>query len=364
MKGNLLSARQLFWTAFLMMFPTIILLLPGDLVRLGGRYGWWTPLADALLTVPLVGVLGRLAGRHGDAVAVPLDRLGPILGRIIVLLLWAGLGAYAVIITREFAAVAETTYVSGDVPLAVLTALGLIVAGLAARLGIVVVARGAEVMAPALLAVLVALAVAALPTVHVIWALPLLPRNAGFAAPQALGRTATFLIEPALLALVMGQADRPTRRRAGTILAGATAAAAGLTAVFTWAMIAQFGPPRAGEVLIPFFLMAKRIMLGSFLTHLELLFIPIILAGGAGKMAIYYWLWVRCGEGLTGGGRGVWLILGLLGLGTASVIALPNPIVLDRSMYVVLTLGALPTLLAALLLTYGFAAVLRPRGTP
>ncbi len=357
MKGDALTPRQLFWTAFLMMFPTILLLLPGDLLRLGGRYAWWTPLVAALPAAVVVWGAGRLAYRYGSFSAVALDRLGPVAGRIPLLAIWAALGAYIVVITREFAQVALATYVFESVPIGVLTALGLIVAGLAAWLGITVIARGAEAVAPIMIWIHLAMVAAALPFAHVIWALPLIPRNTHFADLQPLGRTWVWLAEPATLTLLLDRVDESARRSAGLLLAGAVGAAAVLTALVLWTTIADFGPPRAAEFVLPFFNLTKEITLGSFLEHLEVILIPIILMGGAGKLATFYWLWSHSGERLTGGGREVWLVCGLIGLGAVSVTAFSNAVALDNALYWLLAQRALPVMLGAAVVTYGVATV-------
>lgn len=361
MKRVALSPRQLFWTAFLMMFPTILLLLPGDLLRLGGRYAWWTPLVAAVPAMMVVWGAGSLARRHGSLGAVALDRLGPVAGRIPLVVIGAALGAYTVVITREFAQVALATYVFESVPVSVLTVLGLIVAGLAAWLGMTVIARGAEVVAPTMIWVYLALVAASLPFSHVSWALPLIPRNAHFAALQPLGRTWVWLAEPVSLTLLLDRVDEPARRSGGRLLAGAVGAAALLTAVVLWAIVADFGPPRAAEFVLPFFNLSKEITLGSFLEHLEVVLIPIILMGGTGKLAIFYWLWADTGERLTAGGRDAWLLSGLIGLGAVSVAAFSNAVALDQALYWLLAQRALPVLLGAVAVTYGIAT-LRPGG--
>jgi hypothetical protein len=359
--GQGVTGRQLFWTTFLMMFPTIILLLPGELLRLGGRYAWWTPVVAALPTVALNGLVGAGAGRRGALAPAARRALGPLLGRLPLLGVWVALGAYAVVVTREFAQIALATFVFADVPIWVLTLMGLTVAVLAAWLGIAVIARGAEVFGPLLIAVYMGLLAAALPFSHGIWALPLLPRNGRFAAWQPLADTWVWLAEPLAATLMLERVAPSCRRRAGWALAAATACAAVLTAIGLWVTVADFGPARAAEFVLPFVGLAEGITFGTFLQHFELLLIPVVLMGGAGKMAVFYWLFSCAGEGLTGGGRPAWLLAGALGLGLTSILALSSVVALEGALTTVLASRALPLLVGAVTVVYGVAA-LRPAG--
>ncbi len=359
MKRAPLTVRQLFWTTFLMMFPTIILVLPGDLLRLGGRYAWWTPVTAAAPATALNWAVGSLAARRGSLADALYGAFGPLLGRVPLVAVWAALGAYTVVITREFAQVAFATYVFEDVPISVLTFLGLVVAGLAAWLGLTVIARGTEVIGPLMIWVYLLLLAAALPFSHLVWALPLLPRNGHFADLQPLARTWVWLAEPLAATLMLDDVDPSARRATGFVLAGATASAALLTTIGLWVMVADFGPRRAAEFVLPFLNLSKEITFGAFLQHFEVFLIPVALMGGAGKMAIFYWLWSRSGERLTGAGRSVWLVAGVIALGAISVVAFSSVIALDQALYGVLAKLALPVLAGCICAAYAASALRR-----
>jgi hypothetical protein len=356
-----LGARQLFWTAFLTMFPTILVLLPGDLLRYAGRFAWWTPLLAGAAATLVVWALGAAAGQQGGIEAALSRGLGPVAGRLLMAVLLAALAAYTVVVTREYAQLAFATFVFENVPLWLLTALGLGVAGMAAWLGLTVIARGAEITGPLLLWVHLVLLAAALAFSHVIWARPLLPTNTHFARPAAVALTWVWLAEPVTGVFMMEHAAPGVRRRAGRLLAQATALAAGVTAVGLWVMVADFGPARAAEFVLPMFNLTKEMTLGSFLQHFELVLIAVALLGGAGKMAIFYWLVARAGRYLTRGGSRPWLLAALLGLGAASVFLFSNVLDVGAALRWVLVPWALPALVGGVALAYAAGALRRRR---
>lgn len=329
MKRAPLSARELFWTSFLMMFPTMLLILPGDLLRMGGRYAWGTPLVAGLPAVALVGLIGSRAGRSAGLHQALDSRFGAVFGRIALAAILAALAVYTTLSTREYAGLALSTFVFQDVPIWVLTVLGLIIAGAAASLGPTVIARGAEVVAPLLLAVTVLLLLAALPFSHFLWALPLWPRSTAFTGLRPISETWVWLVEPLALTLLLEHVQPEARAHAGSILAASAALAALMTAVGLWVIVADFGPVRASQFVLPFFGLSKDMTFGSFLQHFEVLLIPVALLGGTGKMAIFYWLFARTGQLLTAGGIRIWLLVGLVGIGFASIVAFPNVAVLS-----------------------------------
>lgn len=362
MKRDPLTARQLFWTAFLTMFPTILLLLPGDLLRYGGRDAFWTPLAAGVPAAALVWVVGALASHQGELTAACFRGLGPVVGRVVLAGVLAALAVYTVVATREYAQVAFVTFVFEDVPLWLLTAMGLVVAGMAAWLGLTVIARGAEIIAPLLLLVGALLLVAALPFSHALWARPLLPRNPRFAGVAPIALTWVWLVEPLMATLMLEHATAAARRVAGRTLAAATALAALATAVGLWVIVADFGPARAAELVLPLFNLTKEMAFGSFLQHLEVVLIPVALMGGAGKMAIFYWLFARAGERLTGASGRLWLVAGLIGLGAASVLLFGSVIAVGQALRSVVTPWAMPVLVGCMAAGYGAAALRRTGG--
>jgi hypothetical protein len=353
MNRGQLSSAQLFWTALLTMLPTLVLLLPGELLRQGGRWAWWTPLLAALPAAGLAAVAGWLGARGGDLVTAARRVLGPLAGRLLLGTAWVATGAYTVVITRELGEGARATFVSGGVPLGPLALLALLPAGLLAWLGPVVIARVAALVAPFLGAMYLIGLAAAVPVMHAVWALPLLPADGRFASWPALGITWVWLAEPAFLGvLVAHRLDGEGRRRAGLVLAAAALAGAGLLALGLLALVADFGPARAAQLLLPFQLLSEDLAYSPYLEHLDTLVMPIEILAGLSKLAIFLWLWSRLAGGMS---ARRWEHAALLCLAAAAAILaltlFPNSLAVDRSFYG-LAEYALPTLTGAALVPY------------
>ncbi len=353
MNRGSITPPQLFWTALLTMLPTMIMLLPGELLRQGGRWAWWTPLVAAPPAAALAWAAGWLAAHDGDMVEHARRALGPIAGRLVLAATWAATGAYTIIIVREVGEGARATFVSGNVPLGALVLMVLLPAGILAWLGPVVIARVASLVAPLLTAAYLGGLVVALPVLHIIWALPLLPGDGRFATWPPLGIAWVWLVEPALVGvLVAHRLDPAARRRAGLVLAGVTITAAILLALGLWALVADFGPPRAAQLILPFQLFSEDLPYSPYLEHLDTLVMPIQMLSGLGKVGIFLWLQTRLAGGAT---VRCWapaaLVSESVAAGILGLVLFPNALAVDRSLYRLADF-ALPVLAGGILLPY------------
>lgn len=353
MNRGSITSPQLFWTALLSMLPTMITLLPGELLRQGGRWAWWTPLVAAPPAAALAWIVGWFASRGGDLVAQAHVALGPIAGRLLLAAACAATGAYTVVIVREVAEGVRATYVSGNVPLGALVLMALLPAGILAWLGPVVIARVAALVAPTLTAAYLGGLAVAIPVLHMIWALPLLPGDGRFAAWPPVGIAWVWLVEPALVGVLVAHRLEPgARQRAGRVLAGVTLAAAGLLALGLWTLVADFGPPRAAQLTLPFQLFAEDLPYSPYLEHLDTLVLPVQMLSGLGKLGIFLWLWSRLAGGVS---QRRWahaaLLCGAVAAGILGLVLFPNALAVDRSLYGLADF-ALPVLTGAMLLPY------------
>lgn len=355
-----LSAAQLLWIVLLAVFPTMVMLPVGDLARLVGRFAWWTPLAAAVPGVALAWGLGAVAGRTGGTVSAALRGWGPWLGRALLLTQALAVGAYVVVVVREAAEISSVTLVAATVPVWLLAGLTMIPAVALAALGPVVTGRASLVIGPASVLTFLGVLVAVLPTVHAIWALPLLPRNSRFLDGQALGRIWVWLAEPSFLgAALMDHVAAGVRRRAGGLLALGVAGSAILVAAGTWVAIAEMGPHGVAAASLPILSVVNRVSFGPFVQHLQTASLPVEAMATALKLAVFLWAWTHLVRGVVGGGGGVILAVGAavgLGLGVG---VFANVLAVDRAVYTWLALWALPGLMGGLLLIYGAAALRR-----
>lgn len=347
-----LSGAQFGALMFLSVFPTIILLVPADLVRAGGRYGWWTPIAAAPPAMILGWATGRLAGGRGDTVRAAMRSLGPVAGRGVLALEWAGLAAYVVVIARELSETALATIVSGALPLGVMTALCVTASLVLAWWGPVVMGRTAVLLAPVLVAVFAVVAAAILPSSHVMWALPLWPDNTRFVRWLPLSLIWVWTAEPAFLAAVlMGHADAATRKTAGRSLALVVLGVTVLTALLTWITVAKLGPQGATILTLPLSGMVDNLGFGPSVLNLETAIFPIVAMGSVLKLALFLWVWARLGSGLTGIGLKTALVVQGVAAGCVGLVVFQNVAILNRTLPL---LGdtALPALVATTLLVY------------
>lgn len=356
MKRGRINARQLFWLAFVSMVATLVLTVPGELVRWAGRGAWWTPLAAATPMVPLAFLIGQAGGRQGDAVAMVRQRLGPVAGRGLLLAVWVALALDAAIVTREVAEGASNVFVHATVPVPLLV--GIIVAtGMwLAWLGPVVMGRVATAITLGFMISFAVGFVVATPVLHVLWARPLLPTDGRFLGTAPITLSWLWLIEPALFgALVMDEVLPSARASTGTLVALATAAGAVLLSTSTWLVIADFGPVRAAEFAEPLLHVMQELPYSVYLEHLDSFVVPVEILSALVKVGLFLWLWARVSYGLIDLPL-AWLMPALALInGAASTVMFGNGLDLVRSTY-----GYALYILPALLVL--FAAAYLPLG--
>lgn len=361
MNRGRLNGVQLFCVALLSMWSTLILLLPGGLLRLGGRYAWWTPLLAAPAAAAFNWGVGRLAATRGDLVDVARS-LGPVAGRALLLPAWAAVGLYTVAILREGSEGAAATFVAGSIPIPVFVLLGLIPAGLLAWLGPVVIGRTSSVLAPLLVGAFLIGLLLIEPVLHAIWALPLLPRDGDFAAWPPLLLAWEWLVEPAAVgALFMHSLQPAVRRAAGGILAAASLTAALCLSLGLWVLVADFGPGRATQFSMPFLAAAGETGESVYVQHFDTLTVTFEMLGNMLKTGIFFWLWTCLSRGLSGLRGPLPLLVVLAGAGVLAVVLFANVLALDRALYAWVAVYGLPVLAAGLLVPYAAASCRRGR---
>jgi hypothetical protein len=356
-----LSHLQLASLAFVCVFPTMVMLLPGDLVRLGGRYGWWTPLVAGVPAAGLTWALTAAAARTGDLATTALRGGGPLGGRLLLLAEWLALGAFSVVVVREAGIFSAATLVAAAVPIWIITLFNALPAALLAWLGPIVTGRVASLVVPVMLLTYLAVLLMILPGVHVVWALPLWPRNAAFARPRPVLTTAVWLAEPLVVGLaLLRRIRRDVRPAAGRLLAAAVLLSALLTSLGTWVLVAQAGPAGVATRSLPVLDLVNRIRFGLLVQHLQSLVLPIETMGLILKVGVFLWTWSGVGVRLLHPGRprpGAVALHALVATALGLVL-LPNLLALDRAVYSWLGLRALPLLLGAAV-TSVVAALLR-----
>jgi len=349
-----LSASQLYWMAVLSMVATLILMVPGELLRLAGRGAWWTPLVVAIAAVPLAFVVGNRAGVCGDAITLIQRRFGRLAAKALLIPVWLAFALDMTLILRETVEGTSMTFVAAQslVPRPLVTALVLAPGVWLALLGSVVLARVSSVVTVAVLGAFVSGALVILPQLHVLWLLPLLPTDGRFWRGSALLLTALWMIEPTLLGmLVMHKVQSVARRRAGAILAAATASGAVVLSASIVLVISDFGTGRAAEFVVPLLHVAQDLPYSLDLEHLDTLVVPVEILAALGKIGIFLWLWLRVSEAIAPV-RAPWLLALQVGVAAAAGFTLlPNIPALVHSMYVYAAY-IVPTFLVLMMVAY------------
>lgn len=334
MKQGRVNASQLFGLGIISMLATLLLTLPGELLRQAGRGAWWTPLVAAVPAVPLAYAVGKRAGKQGDAVALLRRLLGPFVGRVLLLLVWLAVAIDMAIITREVAEGTSASFSSAIVPVPVLVMLVLVPGMWLAWLGPMVIGRVATMISAGIIVSCVVGFLAVVPLMHVLWTRPVIPTDARFLGGAPMELSWLWLIEPALVGtLIMHEVQPSARRMAGGILAGATASGAILLSGAIWLVIADFGPIRAAEFSVPILHIARELPYSMYLERLDSLVIAVGILGALVKVGLFLWIWAHVSEGIVRV-RTAYLLPSLaVANGISSIGMFANPLALDRSIY-------------------------------
>lgn len=364
MSRGRLTARQLFWIALIGVLPTVFLEVPGELVRLAGRYAWQTPLFAAPPAVAFAWWVGSMAAGRGDLAQAAAGVRPAWLGRLLLAGAWMAVGIVCVLVLRETAEGAAATYVKGNVPISALTLLILIEGGLLAWLGPVVIGRTSAVLAPALSVTYLGGLMLVLPLLQVVRLLPLLPGVFPPGIGVSLRLEWLWLVEPALVgALLADRLEGQHRRRAGSALALATALAAVLLSAGLAVIVADFGPARAAELALPFLDLSKELPYSAYLEHLDSLVMPIEIVSAMEKVGIMFWMWHRlaCLLVPVPAASVMWIPAIALASGLLSMSLFPNLLAVDRALYPV-SAACVPVFAAVLTAVYGMAPAGRRGG--
>lgn len=260
--------------------PTMTMLLPADMIRASGRDGWLDIVLPLLTAAAIAWGMYRRPHRTIEEEAV--QRFGPFVGRLLLLLLAGAVEVYLIVVVAEFAQLAERTYVFGDVPLLVLVSIGVGIAWLETSLGILSLARTAQIALPLLLATVLIVIGAALPFGDLRFALPVGVGH--MLSAKAFFVPFVFLAETVFVSTWPLEAPRPWLL---PVLTGLSLAA-GACALTAWSSVVVLGTDRAMSAIVPVYQVARDVMYaGGFVAHFEVLLIPMLTAGTAIKLGIF-----------------------------------------------------------------------------
>jgi len=324
--------------------PTMTMLLPADMIQASGRDGWLDVVLPLLAAAAIAWGMYRRPHRTIEEEA--LLRFGPWVGRALLLLLAAAVEAYLVVVVGEFAQLAERTYVFGDVPLLLLVGIGIGIAWLETSLGILSIARTAQLELPLLLATTLIVIGAALPFGDMRYALPV-----GF---EHMLSAKAFFVPFVFLAETVFVSTWPIespRAWLWPVLTGLSLAA-GMCALTAWSSVVVLGADRATSAVIPVYQVARDVIYaGGFVAHFEVLLIPMLTAGTAIKLGIFSTSVASLLQAAVPRAPS-WVLSGLVVLvgGSLALHYFPTPVGVDAALLHVLVPYAMPPLIALPLL--------------
>lgn len=362
-----ISLRQLTTIGVALIYPTLVLLVPGDLIRAAGRWAWLSlPLAGVVIGLVAAAAFRSPVLRKEGVVGATMRMGGPWVGRGVLVAAWLAVAADGTLIVRQVALASLTVYPGGHVSLLILGAMPVILASVIAALGLGVLARVAGIVVPLIIFANVPWIGLSLASIHVNWLLPLVPANLGFASAPAMSVAGAFLVEVFLLAFWTDRLDSVPRARDGSLLPVTVLA---IVILFGDMAVAQitgfFGPARAGQFLIPSAELARELAYPDFVQGLDAIASPFLILGGTLKLAFYETTLLRLQRTILPVGAPAWHAAAIaLLLGIAGATLLPNAFVLLRALHTFGTLDACVfTVLPLLLILGSVVAPVRRRRT-
>ncbi|GAB6877367.1 GerAB/ArcD/ProY family transporter [Thermaerobacter litoralis] len=297
-RSEQVSPWQLFVLLFFTISPTTVLALPAFIGRYAGHDAWLSVALVTAVGVPVVRLHLSLARRFPGQGWTDIHRtvLGPYLGGLLNLLLWVWLAHTAGVIVREFGEFVVAT-VLPLTPLVVIQGTALMLAMVAARGGIEVLARTAEMIFPVVAASFVLILVLLIPNMDARSLLPLLESGwfnlvRGGIPPLAwLGETVLALVILPSLA----HWDGATRAGQAAVLA-----VGGLLTGLTLATILVLGDT-AALYTFPLFAATRTVTIADFLERLE----PVITAIWVGGLVIKMGIWLYAATVVGAGAFGI-----------------------------------------------------------
>lgn len=258
-----IGPAQLTSLLIITIFPTIILMVPSDLLRVNGKDIGWVAI---IATLWGIGVFGRWIGG-----VFCLAYLGALMVALIA-------------IFREFAEMAKWAFAFGDIPVELFLVMGGILSFFLSASGIEVIARTSQILLPGSVGIIVVIMIAAVPWMNwkFLWPpLPQIEKELLFSAITP----AAFFTEGLIMGIVFPHVrlrDRIFRAMLlGMFIIGI------IFLVTMIGLLAFLGGARGGAIIFPLLHLSKEIRYGMFINHLQVLMVPFLVSAIAIKIAIF-----------------------------------------------------------------------------
>lgn|GEM_PF-2270230 len=284
-----ISRQQLACLTYTLHSAAAVLVLPSSLSKYGHSGGWLAPAIAFLVSgLPVSLMVGLLVRRHPQQGLSPLAThlLGPLLGRMVGLLVGAFNLVIAALTLRDVVEIAPVTILPAT-PHWALSLPFVLVAVYGAYSGVEVLARLSYFVVVATVAVILFAVATLTGLIHPLRLLPVWDRGpmqlleAAWPAVGWYAESWSFLALGALL-------DR--RSQAGGALVLGAASASLMLMVFTALAITVFGHPLVAQFTFPVYSLVQQVTIGEFVERLDVFVFAIWLVGMLVKAATHLWL--------------------------------------------------------------------------
>ncbi len=302
-----ISPRQLVFLLTIFIVSTELLFLPGFIVREAAEGAWLSIIMGGLFGAAVVLVVSALGNKYPDKsiVQYPELILGKLWGKIIGFLLVTYAFISSSIVLREFYELLESSFMP-ETPPTVFAVSFIIVAALAVRAGIEVIARNSELyflLAYFITVFLLLLLIKDLRTEN------LLPVFGEGLRPIIRGsfHASSFMGEIVLLAFLIPNLNRPREAtKAGLWTVLIVTATLGVVTAFT---LSVFGTETTANTVFPALSLGRFISVANFLEHLDAFFLIYWVVTVFIKLSLFYYVAVIGTSQLSGLSEYKFLIL-------------------------------------------------------
>lgn len=280
-----IGPAQLTSLLIMTIFPTIILMVPSDLLLNGKDAGW-------------VAIIATLWGMGIGWLSVALFKkfpsqritqtfssvFGRWVGGIFCLAYLGALMVALIAIFREFAEMTKWAFAYGDIPIELLLVMGGILAFNLSASGMEVIARISQILLPGSVGIIAVILIAAVPWMNWKFLWPPFPEMEKDLLLSVIN-PAAFFTEGLIMVIVFPHVQvREQIFRA--ILLGMFIV--GILLLFTMiGLLAFFGGTRGGNIIFPLLHLSKEIRYSTFISHLQVLMVPFLVSAIAIKLAIF-----------------------------------------------------------------------------
>lgn len=289
LEKGLISGRQMMAMLILMRLVPIAIIFPTITGLEPVQYAWLISIASTLLSLPFVALVVRLGQRFPDMTILQYTQvlLGPWAGKLLGIFLLLSFFVIAVTIDRAFGAAWTTPMV--ETPMLVFVLFFSFLAANAARNGLEVIARMAEMMVFIIIVLLL-----------LVYILPYPAFNAENLKPwiqdwgslfqntfQHLLTGTYFFTQFIVIGMIIPYLKRPQEAMRPAILA--TLISGGLMTIQCFSLILVFGMT-ANSFSLPTFSLVRAISFGAFFERFEVLALVFWTVTTGAKLALFLWV--------------------------------------------------------------------------